>query len=114
MDKIIEFPSQAIRDRSLLEKTIKQVLSTTDVDEETNDAITKRLLSICDLYKTEFRPSASFSFPHGISEEDIKSFTSSLDKFSQSFSEQVQGFLISLLVERLQTEIKLYFAEHGP
>ena len=57
MSDVIQFPTKIIRSRSLIEKSIREILDQTQADEDSKNEIIKRSLDIWDKYQ------CNFSFP---------------------------------------------------
>lgn len=110
MDNIIQFPTKTVQDNVLIKKCIKDILDQTQADENTKNEITRRSLEIWNKHQCEFSP-ISFNIPEHINEKDKLLITESIKNGLSGFEKSLHDHMNVLILERIQTEIKLYFLE---
>jgi len=112
MENVVKFPAKTIRDKIQFEKTIRQRLSKTDLDQKTVDEIIERLIPLWDIYQYRFKVDIQIPFPDYISETDKEKISSSINELFKNFEGQLHNFISSLLLERVEAEITIYLAGH--
>ncbi|MBU0908248.1 MAG: hypothetical protein KJ717_01695 [Proteobacteria bacterium] len=112
MQNIIKFPTKKVRDNVLIEKCIKEILNQTPADENIKNEITKRSLEIWNKYQCEFPP-ISIKIPENIAEKDRLLIEESIKNGFEIFESSLHDHMNIIILERIQTEIKLYFLESG-
>lgn len=113
MTDIIDFPTKSVRDKALIEKTIKKLLDETSLDEKAKDELKERLLKITDYYEFEHSVNFPIEFPPGFAKRRADEISASIREGFERFETIIHNHLDKILTERLQTEIKLYFLENS-
>lgn len=111
MDNIIKFPTKMVRDNALIEKCLKDILDQTPANDAVKNEITKRALKVWNKYQCSFQP-ISFAIPGHISGEDKSLISESIKEGVQSFSKELHDHMNVIILDRIQTEIKLYLLEN--
>ena len=111
MSDVIQFPTKIIRSRSLIEKSIREILDQTQADEDSKNEIIKRSLDIWDKYQCNF--SFPVVLPENLSEKEKSLLIESINKGLTAFQSCLHDHMNVIFLERIQTEIKLYFLEAG-
>lgn len=113
MKNVIEFPTKKRKDRVLIEKTIKELLETATDDPQIISELSESLLSIWEKYQLQY--SFNFSIPshRTFTQDDIEEITSSVKEEIGRFENSLHNHMNTILLDRFQVEIKLYFAQRG-
>jgi hypothetical protein len=113
MTDVIDFPTESVRNKALIEKTIKKLLDETSLDEEAKDELKERLLRISDYYELEYSVNFPIELPPGVGKRRAEEIGATIREGFEKFEETIHNHLDKILTERLQTEIKLYFLENS-
>lgn len=112
MSEIINFPTKAVRDNMLVEKTIKDILDKTPANEETKKEIINRVVEIFNMYQCEFSPVFDLSLPDTITEDEKRKLLKSIENSYKEFEKALHDHMNKIIFERIQAEIKIYFLEN--
>lgn len=110
MNNMINFPTKLVRDKTMIGKTIKELLSQTPIDQKAINEITERLLVLWEKYQCKFSLPLSIPFPDSISDRDKKEILNSFKQGLATFEKSLHDHMNILILERFDAEIKLYFA----
>lgn len=114
MDNVLNFPTKLVRDKTVIGKTIKELLSQTPIDQETTNKITERLLEIFEKYQCKFLLPLSIPFPVSISDKEKNEMLRSIEQGLATFEKSLHDHMNVLILERFDVEIKLYLATRIP
>jgi len=105
---ITNFPTQAVRDWVLVERSIKDIMQQADASQEMIKEVCRRMKEVWEKYKIEFKFSLELpslpNFPAGLRKEIVES----VQKAFKPFSEQIHEYTSQVLFDRLLLEIELY------
>jgi hypothetical protein len=93
MDNIISFPSKSVRDRVEIERTMRDVMHESGINEEAANIVIANMQEFLDITSLSFQ----FSFPEFVAPH--------IQKQLQDFSLTLQERTNSLIWERLKIEI---------
>ena len=107
MDKIIKFPVKEVRDKQLIEKTIKDLLEKSPAGPEAKKELKKRFLEIWDKYQRDLTiDSPPMPIPASISREEKDALLNFVDIYTKSITKAFHDHLNVLLGERFLAEIR--------
>lgn len=113
MNNIINFPTKAVRDKAVIDKAINDLLDQTTADQKTKNELTQRLLELFEIYQQDYSFNFSLDFPPTITQPQADKIGSSIKENFGRFEKLIHNHMNKILLERFQTEIKLYFLEKG-
>ena len=112
MNNIINFPTKSVKDKALIKKSIQTLLDQTPADQKVKDELTARLLGIFEQYRHEYSMDFRLEFPPGITQAQADKIGSSIKENIGKFERLIHDHMNTILMERFQTEIKIYFLEN--
>ena len=105
---VINFPTEAVRDWVLVEKSIKNIMQQADASPEMIKEVCGRMKEIWEKYKIEFKFSVELPTLSNFPEALRKEIDESLKKAFETFAEQIHEYTSQVLFDRLLLEIELY------
>lgn len=113
MNNVLAFPTKTTQGKTLIEKSIKDLLDNKTTDEKAKSELTERLLAIFETYQQDYSFDFSIECPPTIAPSDAKIIEASVRENCSQFEELIHNHMNKILLERFQAEIKLYFLECG-
>ena len=113
MADIIPFPSKAVRDWAILERTMTEILKDAGADATASSHITRRMKEFFALCDRDFSKSIHYELPSSTTVAQQEKLRAALEAMFTSFTTELHGFTNELLLDRLKLEIQLYYAETG-
>lgn len=110
MDNIINFPTKMVRDKISFEKTIRSRLSDLEIPTIEIEPLIERLLPIWEAHQHQFQ--LSFTLPSSIDTKEAEIIKSSFNSSLEAFQRRLYDFNSTLLLDRINVEIKLFRLEH--
>jgi len=107
---IIQFPTQAVRDKTSLIRTLSSMFKEAGVDETTRDQLVDHLVGIWERHQADYRCEISFPLPAGISDEERSEFAATIERNVNGAISEFREHCAQLLVELLLAEMRLYLA----
>ena len=113
MNNVIDFPIKAAQDKSVLEKSIKDFLDYATDDQQAKRELTARLLSIFETYQHDYSFDFDIECPPSITKSQAYIIEESVKENFRRFEEQIHIHMNTILLERFQKEVELYFFKCG-
>jgi len=111
MENIINFPTKQVRDRISFEKTIREYIAHLEIPISAIEPLVERVLPLWEAHQYQFN--LSFSIPSSISAKDAELIKSSFLTSFEAFQRGLYDFNSSILLDRINAEIKLFRLEQG-
>ncbi len=105
---IIPFPSKAVRDWALLERTIADILKDAGADATASSHITRRMKEFFALCDRDF--STSIQLPSSTTVAQQENLRAALESMAAGFTTKLVDFTNQLMLDRLELEVQLYYA----
>ena len=113
MADIIPFPSKAVRDWALLERTMADILKDAGADATASSHITRRMKEFFALCDRDFSTSITYELPSSTTVAQQEKLRAALEAVGASFTTKLHDFTNELMLDRLKLEIQLYYADTG-
>lgn len=113
MDNIVNFPTQAIRDKAIIERTLEGLLQDLPLEQTEQEELKLRCLAIWEKYQHSFPLEFSLPFPSSLAQSDIDKINLSLQQSAHRIEKLLQDHIHIILIERFNAEIKIYLAERS-
>ena len=108
MADIIPFPSKAVRDWALLERTMMDILKDGGADATASNHVTRRMKEFFALCDRNF--STSIQLPSSMTVAQQEKLSAALEAMAAGFTTKLVDFTNQLMLDRLKLEIQLYYA----
>lgn len=108
---IIPFPSKAVRDWAIIERTIVETLKDAGADATASSHITRRMKEFFALCDRNF--STSIQLPSSTTVAQQEKLRSALEATFANFTTELHNFTNELMLDRVKLEIQLYYAGTG-
>lgn len=113
MDNVMNFPTQAIRDKVIIERTLKGLLLDSPLEPNEQEELTRRCLAIWEKYQHSFPLQFSLPFPPSLTQSEIDEINLSLNESVQCFAKLFHDHMNTILIERFNAEFKIYLSERS-
>ncbi len=110
MADIIQFPSKAVRDWAILERTMMDILKDAGADATASSHITSRMKEFFALCDRDFSTSIDYELPSSMTVAQQEKLRAALEAMGASFTTKLRDFTNELMLDRLTMEIQLYYA----
>ena len=111
MADIIPFPSRAVREWAIIERTIVETLKDAGADATAASHITRRMKEFFALCDRNF--STSIQLPSSTTVAQQEKLRAALEAMASSFTTKLHDFTSELMVDRLILELRFYYASAG-
>ena len=116
---IIPFPSKAVRDWAIIERTIVETLKDAGADATASSHITRRMKEFFALCDRDFSTSIAYELPSSTTVAQQEKLRAALEAVGADFTTKLVDFTNQLMLDRLRLETQLYYAgtdrpESGP
>lgn len=108
---IIPFPSKAVRDWALLERTMADILKDAGADATASSDITRRMKEFFALCNRDFSTSITYELPPSTTVAQQEKLRAALEAVGADFATKLHDFTNELMLDRLKLEIQLYYAD---
>lgn len=113
MADIIPFPSKAVRDWAILERTMTEILRDAGADATGSSHIMRRMKEFFALCDRDFSTSIHYELPSSTTVAQQEKLRAALEAIFAGLTTELHDFTNKLLLDRLELEIQLYYAETG-
>ncbi len=113
MADIIPFPSKAVRDWAIFERTMSDILKEAGADTAASSHITSRVKEFFALCDRDFSTSIDYELPSSTTVAQQEKLRAALEAMVASFTTKLHDFTNELMLDRLNMEIQLYYAGTG-
>lgn len=110
MADIIPFPSKAVRDWAILERTMTEILTGADADAAASSHIMRRMKEFFALCDRDFSTSIHYELPSSTTVAQQEKLRTALEAMFTSLTTKWYDFTNELMVDRLKLEIQFYYA----
>ncbi len=110
MADIIPFPSRAVREWAIFERTFTEMLKDAGADATASSHITRRMKEFFALCDRDFSTTINYELPSSTTVAQQEKLRSALEAMFASFTTELHNFTNELMLDRLKLEIQLYYA----
>ena len=113
MADIIPFPSKAVRDWTIWERAIIEILEDAGADATASSHITRCMKEFHSLCYRDFSTSIHYELPSSTTVAQQEKLSVALEAMFASLTTKLHDFTNELMLDRLKLEIQLYYAGTG-
>ena len=110
MADIIPFPSKAVREWAILERTMTEILTGAGADAAASSHIMRRMKEFFALLDRDFSASIHYELPSSTTVAQQEKLRAALETMFASLATKWHDFTNELMVDRLKLEIQFYYA----
>jgi hypothetical protein len=107
---VIEFPTRAVREWTVLERSFRDVLARSGASPEMMEEVCGRMKEYWK--KSDVKISLPIQIPAGLPEWARKAIDDSFQKLTKSLADQLHVYTGDLMLDRLRLEVDLYNLRH--
>jgi len=109
--ELIQFPTQAVQGWPSIERTLRKIFQEVVAPLKMQDEVLAHMKEVFERYNVQFN--VALELPANLPQDQNVAVFSAVSQAFADYEKQLHDFMNSILLERLQIEIKIYKLRHN-